>query len=65
MFGIGQSIETESRSMVARDRGEEGMVSYCKWLQGVFWGNVLELDSGMVAQLCKYTKNMESNTLEG
>ena len=63
MSRIGTSIETESRLVVARGWGEDGMGHNWAWV--FFWGdeNALELDGGDVNMLKAtelYTWNLVS-----
>ena len=58
---IGKSMETESRLMIIRTRGEESEweCAIITKRNGVsFWGdeNVLKSTVVMIVQLCKYTK---------
>lgn len=53
---IGKSLVIESRLAVAYHWGRWIMWSHCKWVWGFFlgWWNVLNMDYGMMAQLCEH-----------
>ena len=59
MSGIGKSVVTESRLVVASDRGRGSREGIANGYVISFWGdeNVLKLIVVIVAQLCEYTKN--------
>ena len=62
MCGVGKSIETEDKLVVAVGWGEGRMERY----RLSFWSdeNVLKLDVVISVQLCEYTKNHRTYTLK-